>query len=217
MSMKYQKKYLSFQQMDELERLCNGQSTNDEENDSKDAYYLRLMADKFTGTIHSFKQTHPGAQFSHLAELVHEVIPKSSLPGNNTLCDVELLCLNISEVDDYTTTLRKNYAKMALLMFHPFRTVQDIQVKDSFWKMYKNQLDMYKSKDLQAKCTFWVEGFRILQNMQDRITLQKHLCRARDPILLQTKCKQPENKKNLTNQDKESTIPDITDFLDVYE
>ena len=76
---------------------------------------------------------------------------------------------------------------------------------------------MYKSKNLRTKCTFWVEGFRILQNMQDRITLQKHLSRARDPVLLQTKCKQPDKKNNLPNQDNESTIPDITDFLDVYE
>jgi hypothetical protein len=81
------------------------------------------MAEKFTGTIYPFKQTHPGARFSHLAELVHEVIPKISLPGNGTLCDVELLRLNNSEVDDYTTTLRENYAKMALLMFHPFQTI----------------------------------------------------------------------------------------------
>jgi hypothetical protein len=83
--------------------------------------------------------------------------------------------------------------------------------------MYKNQLDIYKSKHLQAKCTFWVEGFRILQNMQDRVTLQKHLCRARDPIVLQTKCRQPEKKNTLPNEDRESTMPDITDFLDVYE
>jgi hypothetical protein len=194
MSMKYQKKYLSFQQMAELESICNGQPTNDDDNDSEDAQYLRMMAEKFTGTIDPFKQTHPGARFSHLAELVHEVIPKISLPGNGTLCDVELLHLNNSKVDDYTTTLR-----------------------ESFWKMYKNQLDIYKSKDLQAKCTFWVEGFRILQNMQDRITLQKHLCRARDPIVLQTKCRQPEKKNTLPNEDRESTMPDITDFLDVYE
>ena len=83
--------------------------------------------------------------------------------------------------------------------------------------MYKKQLDMYKSDQLRAKCTFWVEGFYILQNMQERITLQKHLSRTRDPIVLQTKCKQSDKKKNLQDQNNESTVPDIADYIDQYE
>ncbi len=217
MSMKYQKKYLLFKQMDQLESLCIGEPANGEEDADEDAEYLRLMAEKFTGNIYPFKQSHPGARFSHLAELAHEVIPKVSLPGNGSMCDVELLRLNDSEVDDCTTAYRESYAKMALLMFHPFRTIGDIQLQGSFWKLYKQQLDMYKSDALREKCTFWVEGFHILQNMQDRITLQKHLSRARDPIVLQTKLKQPDKKKNLREQDNESKIPDISDFLDQYE
>ena len=200
MSIKYRKKYLSFKQMDELQNLITRESTNDKEYDNEDAEYLRLMADKFTEAKYPFKQSHPGAWFTHLAELVHEVIPKISLPGNGNLCDVELLCLNNSEVNDCTTAYWENYAKMALLMFHPFRTVEDIQIEGSFWKMYKNQLDIYKLDEPQAKCTFWVEGFHILQNMQERITLQKHLSRAKDPIILQTKCKQSDKNKNLQDQ-----------------
>ena len=217
MSMKYEKKYLSFKQMDQLESLCFGEPTNGDDDDDEDAEYLRLMAEKFTGNIYPFKQSHPGARFSHLAELANEVIPKVSLPGNGSLCDVELLRLNDSEVDDCTTSYRESYAKMALLMFHPFRTIDDIQLQGSFWKMYKQQLDMYKSDELREKCTFWVEGFHILQNMQDRITLQKHLSRARDPIVLQTKLTQTDKKKNLREQDNESKIPDISDYLDQYE
>ena len=61
MSMKYQKKYLSFNQMDQLKSLCTGESTNDEDDDNEDAEYLRLMAEKFTEAKYPFKQSHPGA------------------------------------------------------------------------------------------------------------------------------------------------------------
>ncbi len=33
---------------------------------------------------------------------------------------------------------------------------------------------------------FWKKGFNILQNIEDRSTLQKHLKRARDPIAMST-------------------------------
>ena len=113
--------------------------------------------------------------------------------------------------------LRENYTKMALLMFHPFRTIDDIQTDGSFWKKYKSQLDMKGDKARVSQCTFWIPGFEILQKFQDQITLQKQLSRARDPIVLQTKCKKPEKGKNACNPTNVPQIPDISEFLTQFE
>ena len=65
---------------------------------------------------------------------------------------------------------------------------------------------------------FWPKGFEILQNFQDRFTLEKKLKRARDPILLQTKLQQPDatDAKNSKNADEELLVPDITDLLSKF-
>ncbi len=68
---------------------------------------------------------------------------------------------------------------------------------------------------LKRRCKFWPKGFEILQNFQDRYTLEKNLRRARDPILLQRKFQQPDtlDTKNSKNGEKEPLVPDITDLL----
>ena len=43
------------------------------------------------------------------------------------------------------------------------------------------------------KCTnLWENGFEILQNIEDRATLQKHVKHARDPISMATINKKPD-------------------------
>ncbi len=47
---------------------------------------------------------------------------------------------------------------------------------------------------------FWEKGFEILQNIEDRATLQKHVKCARDPISMATIDKKPDeaNKKQIS-------------------
>ena len=45
--------------------------------------------------------------------------------------------------------------------------------------------------------SFWKKGFEILQNIQDRDTLQKHVRCARDPICRVTVNEKPDEKKTL--------------------
>ncbi len=49
----------------------------------------------------------------------------------------------------------------------------------------------------QKYTKFWEKGFELLQNIEDRATLQKHAKPARDPISMVTINKNPdEAKKN---------------------
>jgi len=57
----------------------------------------------------------------------------------------------------------------------------------------------------QNKTKFWNKGFEILQNIEDRSNLQKHIKCARDPISMATINKQP----NETNEKKKTQIREI--------
>jgi hypothetical protein len=52
--------------------------------------------------------------------------------------------------------------------------------------MFHNELKKHINKD---DTVFWKKGFEVLQNIQDRSTLEKHIKHAQDPILITTKTK----------------------------
>ena len=55
-------------------------------------------------------------------------------------------------------------------------------------------------------------GFEILQNIEDRATLQKHATRARDPITMVTINTKPDEATKKTKQ-----IPDVDQVADILE
>ena len=65
----------------------------------------------------------------------------------------------------------------------------------------------------QNKTKFWNKGFEILQNIEDRSNLQKHIKCARDPISMATINKQPNetNEKN-TNHTNMDQVADILEM-----
>jgi hypothetical protein len=70
----------------------------------------------------------------------------------------------------------------------------DLTCKNSHWKKLHLELTKHNKKE---NTLFWKKGFEILQNIQDRDTLQKHVRRARDPIYMVTANKKPDEKKTL--------------------
>ena len=153
-----------------------------------------------------FSERHPGHAFSHLCKLKCPTIPKISLPPNK-MCSVEELELNNKMPTEETSDKREWYAKMALLMFYPYRSLGDLKICTTYWSLFCRELQLHLEKQ---KHTFWSKGFEILQNMEDRSNIQKHIKRARDPISLVTNNKQSEetNKNNsyYTNTDQVADI-----------
>ncbi len=102
------------------------------------------------------------------------------------------------------------YAKMALLMFYPFRQLNKLTYAGSYWKKFYNELQHHLNKETTK---FWKKGFNILQNIEDRSTLQKHLKRARDPIAMSTVKTKP--------QELTSDVPNLScgnnDVLDILQ
>ena len=222
MTRQYKKKFLTFKQMEKLEQRS---SKLDSEGDEDDIF--STLQNETTNKKYPFKQSHPGFNFCHLAKLNLHVIPKISLPGGK-LCDIRLLKLTDLDVDETTNEYREYYAKMALLMFYPFRTLDDLKIDGSYWTKFRHELEEYSKDSISTERSqeqkahteeddrrykFWPRGFVILQNFQDRLTLEKELKRARDPILLKTACKlQEQTEKNIEKEGGPS-VPDITEFL----
>ncbi len=68
-------------------------------------------------------------------------------------------------------------------MFYPYQKLNDLTDDGSYWEIIHKELPCHL---LKKYTKFWERGFEILQNIEDRATLKKHVKRARDPISMAT-------------------------------
>ncbi len=127
------------------------------------------------------------------------------------LCPIEELELHLTNPNEDSIDKHEMYAKMALIMFYPFRELSDLTcIGGSYWKKFNQELTSHHNKE---DIKFWKKGFEILQNIQDRLTLQKHLKRPRDPIFMTTVNEKPNEEKKKTSQSLNKNK--VTDILQV--
>jgi hypothetical protein len=88
---------------------------------------------------YKFGETHPRHQFSHLIKLKHKTVPRIFLP-TETVCPLKDLQINTTKPTEESLEKREIYAKMALLMFYPFRCLADLRIEGSYWKRFYQQL-----------------------------------------------------------------------------
>jgi hypothetical protein len=89
--------------------------------------------------------------------------------------------------------------------------LNDLKYDGSYWKLFHNELERHNNN---KETVFWKKGFKILQNIQDRSTLEKHVKRARDPISITTKNEKP-NKTNSTQIKSLVGSSIVVDILDM--
>eukprot|EP00975_Prorocentrum_lima_P014348 3049423-Prorocentrum_lima.AAC.1 len=75
-----------------------------------------------------FLEDHPGSDFAYLTLMPRLKIPVTSIPEGK-LCRIEELDINNENPSDVTREKRETYAKMALLMFCPFRDLDGNDLK----------------------------------------------------------------------------------------
>ena len=171
-TMLYKKRFKTFKQMSDMEK---GMNDCIDGNDADDCDIDEGIGDgsgvhHYTNLKYSFSKSHPGYSFSHLAQLKLPVIPKVYLPKGK-LCRVEDLEIRSTSSSEEAQVAREDYAKVALLMFYPFRMLDDITQDGSYWKLFCSELELFYS---DKPTRFWKNGFGILQNIQDRVTLEKN-------------------------------------------
>jgi hypothetical protein len=161
---------------------------------------------------HEFSTTHPGHDFSHLIKIQQGTIPRISLPKHG-LCPIKDLQLNTTNPTDECFQKREKYAKMALIMFYPFRCLQELKTDNSYWTKLFNELQKH-IKDEDTK--FWKKGFDILQNINDRTSLDKEIKRARDPINMKTHAEEISSSKKHMKTVNEKNDNDILQIATEY-
>ena len=122
--------------------------------------------------IHEFEPSHPSKDFKVLRQLSCACIP--IIEGEN-FCDMQLLLS-----DNHDNEERNRYARRALILFHPFRNLNDLYSTSedstiSPWNMFMNIRQDQNS-------VFWKIGNCILQNHQDRIYNIQRMGRITDKI-----------------------------------
>ena len=98
-------------------------------------------------------------------------------------------------------------------MFYPLRNLDDIKLKGSYWKLFRHELQLHREDKPAHKCTLWPDGFVILQNIQDRMTMDKDVKRAEDYITATTTNEAPLEEENRMQNPGRDNLDDLDDIL----
>ena len=82
-----------------------------------------------------FASDHPGHGFAYLERESNYRVPLVSIPKGG-LCRVKDLGLNLLDASEQIMKNREQYAKTALMLFCPLRSLDDIQMDGSYWKKF---------------------------------------------------------------------------------
>ena len=187
----FEKKFFSWKEMD-----------NDEED---------TAVSKSRG--YRFPTEHPGHEFAYMHPLKVPAVVVVSYPEEK-VCLLKELELTSDNPSQLAKEKRENYAMVALMMFYPFRTLDDLLLNDSYWTTFDRELKGYFNN---MKTVFWAEGFKILQNIEDRMSMHENSSRVRtrDPVQLRSVVKSNDKEKKKKNEDDH--IPDISRYVDSDE
>ena len=100
------------------------------------------------------------------------------IPEGN-ICRVEDLKLDITHANGDTCLLREDYAQITLIVFYPHQELCDLKMGGSYWALFASELKNHRDKN---NTSFWKQGFEILQNIEDRIIIDKSSKRATDRV-----------------------------------
>ena len=89
----------------------------------------------YTSSVFQFCAEHPSSQYTYLVKREFIAVPK--ICNTKLFPNVKDLKLNSYDADEHTKLLREEYAKLALLLFYPFRNKSDLTINESFWKNIK--------------------------------------------------------------------------------
>ena len=113
----------------------NTANTENYENDKSDDSDDDLGDSTPTDKNFEFLTTHPGYHVAKLTKLKNWVVPMMYYDGVR-VWSIFSLCIQDNNCDENTTETREDYAKTALLMFHPLQKLDDIMMDGSYWKLF---------------------------------------------------------------------------------
>ena len=154
-----------------------------------------------------FIEGHEAKMYTKLVKLTQWVIPMMFYDGDS-LCNMEHLQLGHSEVNPIAKELREEYAKIALMMFYPFRNKSDLLLNNNHWDLFEQELTRHNNGQTTL---FWPKGFEILQNIENRRNLQHKIEKREDTVTRNTRNRLPTAKPRPFESNKDA--PDIAGLI----
>ena len=153
-----------------------------------------------------FTRDHPGYEFSYLQRREHEVFPIISITEGN-LCRIEELEIGSDAPYASAVEKREKYAKAAMIMFLPFRTLADLQdetgdPESKYWRRFRDAID---------NNLLWTEGIEILDNIDHRETAG-HMKGASEPLQHSTKYEKVEDEDDDKEKKKDHSDSNAISF-----
>ena len=103
--------------------------------------------------------------------------------------------------------MRERYALIVLLLFFPYRSVDDLMLNDSYWEKY---LHAVKNNQLSAK------SLEVIQNIQDVSYNCSGMRKAKDELKETTKFT-PHEKDSDTRCKVDDNTTDIIDIVELFQ
>ena len=179
-----------------------GEQTNHDADDTEnanDSIYMPMNESDFPTTkddatnteLLEFNELHPNRKFTYLRRRKCWVVPITYYDGN-ALCSQAKLHINdgAGTTNSFTDEYREDYARIALLMFYPLRSIEDIKLNGSHWQLFHRELMLHRNGN---PTTMWSKGFEILQNIENRKMLESGVKKIDDEITEKTtnRCNMP--------------------------
>ena len=172
-------------------------------------------------------EDHPGHGYAYMRENTHFKIPLVSIPEGH-MCQIKDLEIGSGEVNVEVENNREWYAKIELILFHPFCCLQDPQTNASYW----NTFDVCRTNHFAgtteetsdnshhvstwnpSATSIWEKGFEILKNIDNQKTVSKSNVRTGDRLTSKTRYEEEEDQNDTNNNEmnEEDNIQDILFF-----
>ena len=164
---------------------------------------------------YKFLPEHPGREFSYVKRNKLECIPVISLPKDG-LCCIKDMEIGVDDPNPSVVEKRERYAMLAMLMFYPFRTLDDLKGEDgTYWSTFQSILGHINEEDDTDDMyhTFYEFGMDILHNMDERESI-KSMKSAIEPLVKRTVFIQSEadNGNRNDNDDDDGNAIDLVAF-----
>lgn len=174
---------------------------------------------------YKFRSEHPGHEFSYVQERKHMCIPVISLPDEEGLCSVKDLQIDSTNPSTSVIQRRERYAKLSLILFCPFRSLEDLQSENgNYWSTFESilaqtRIDSDSAMDAESMLVdtlpFYRHGIDILHNIDERKAIQT-MRSAVEPIAKRTVYQLNEEDDDVTrrnrNGEDDSNAIDLAHF-----
>ena len=156
-------------------------------------------------TTFNLMEEHPSHKYMVMTRRKHILIP--CISSVNLLPNIKDLNNHHEASDKGTTELRERYAIIVMLLFYPFRSIDDLHIDDSYWKKYR---EVIAANGLSKK------SLEVIQNIQDVSYNCSNIAKVKDELETTTIFTPHESDSKMKCKEDEVTT-DVNELAEMFK